>query len=424
MIQLRLSIMMFLQFFIWGSWYVSMTGWMSTVQLGGLGAWAYTVCPIAAIISPFFVGMIADRYFATQKVLGILHLMGGACLLAVPTIVERAAMPAATPEAATFTHPYVMILLAHALCYMPTLSLTNSLAFTHMSDPARQFPPVRTLGTIGWIVGNLVVGGITIGTTTLGIVANGDKSSIQWYVAGIGAILLGIFCFTLPNTPPPAAGKKISAREVLGLDSLRMFKKRSYLIFAICSFLLCIPLAGYYSNARNFVEYVNADNIMLKMSLGQMSEIVFMLLMPLFFRRLGFKWMLAVGMLAWALRYTLFAGAADDRIMWMTLAGIALHGICYDFFFVTGFIYVDKVAPAHIRGQAQGFLVLLTQGLGMGIGAILFGKLVGNYTTTTAEGPVLDWEMIWAVPVVFALVVLGIFLIGFKEDKSLSKPST
>lgn len=410
--------MMFLQFFVWGSWYVSMTGWMGTVQLQGLTAWAYTVLPIAAIISPFFVGMIADRYFATQRVLGVLHLLGGACLLAVPTIVQNAD-PAATPEAARFTHPYVLILLAHALCYMPTLSLTNSLAFSHMSEPTRQFPPVRTLGTVGWIVGNLAVGGITIGATTFGLVADGDKSPMQWSIAGFGGILLGLYCFTLPNTPPPAAGTKVTARQVLGLDSLRMFAKRSYLVFAVCSFLLCIPLAGYYAYARNFVEFVEPSNTMLKMSLGQMSEIVFMLLMPLFFRRLGFKWMLAVGMLAWALRYTLFAGAADNTIMWMTLAGIALHGICYDFFFVTGFIYVNKVAPAHIRGQAQGFLVLLTQGLGMGIGALLFGKLVGYYTTQVNGAAVLNWEMIWAVPVAFVLAVLVIFVIGFKEEKSV-----
>jgi nucleoside transporter len=404
----RLSVMMFLQFFVWGAWYVSMTGWMGVAKIDGLIAWAYTVGPIAAVISPFFLGMVADRFFATQKVLGVMHLLGGAVLIAVPTVVAGAG-PAPTPN---FFHPYVLILLAHMLCYMPTLGLTNTLSFHHMSNPEKQFPIVRVFGTIGWIAGNIAVS----------LLPEGDKSPEQFYLAGGAGILLGIFSFTLPHTPPPAAGKKVTAREVLGLDSLKLLAQRNYLVFIVCSFLICIPLAGYYNYARNFVEYVGFKSPTFTMSYGQMSEIIFMVLMPAFFSRLGVKWMLAVGMFAWVLRYGLFAAAAPGHVEWMTLGGILLHGICYDFFFVTGFIYVDKTAPREIRGQAQGFLVLITQGLGLGLGAQLFGLWVARSTreVAAADGAIvktLDWQAVWLAPCLFAAAVLLIFVALFRNNK-------
>jgi len=413
--------MMFLQFFVWGAWYVSMTGWMSVAKIDGLISWAYTVGPIAAVISPFFIGMIADRFFATQKVLAVLHVLGGLCLMAIPKVVEG--LSPDTPQ--NFFHPFVLLALAHMLCYMPTLGLTNSLSFTHMTNPEKQFPFVRVFGTIGWIVGGIVVGGnlFTFGLSTQWI-EGGDKSSSQFYIAGATGILLGLYCLTLPHTPPPAKGKKATVREILGLDSLKLLGQRGYLLFAICSFLICIPLAGYYAFARTFVDAVGSSHVQpgqppfnatLTMQFGQMSEIVFMVLMPLFFVRLGVKWMLAIGMFAWVVRYGLFAAAAPDMVLWMTLAGVLLHGICYDFFFVTGFIYVDRTAPKEVRGQAQGFLVLLTQGLGLGLGAQAFGRLVEHYTVAEGTVKTLNWKMIWTVPAVFAFVILLIFLAGFRE---------
>jgi nucleoside transporter len=408
----RLSAMMFLEFFVWGAWYVSMTGWMGVAKIGGLTAWAYTVGPIAAIISPFFLGLIADRFFPTQRVLGVMHLLGGAALLAIPKVV--AALDPATPQ--TFFHPYVLLLLAHMLCYMPTLGLTNTLCFHNMTEPERQFPIVRVFGTIGWIVGNIVVGG-NLKTWGLDItwIAEGDKSPLQFYIAGVAAVLLGLYSFGLPHTPPPAAGKKVRASEILGLDSLRLLADRNYLVFILCSFLICIPLAGYYNQGRNFVEFVGFSNPTLTMSYGQMSEIIFMILMPAFFARLGVKWMLAAGMLAWVARYAFFSAAADDKVKWMVLIGVMLHGICYDFFFVTGFLYVDKKAPREIRGQAQGFLVLITQGLGLGIGAILFGHLVGHYTKEVPTGSALNWSKIWLAPCIFAAAVLLVFVALFRD---------
>lgn len=412
----RLSTMMFLQFFVWGAWYVSMTGWMNEHGLSGLTAWAYTVCPIGAIISPLFLGMVADRFFASQRVLGALHLLGGAALIAVPMVI-----PGVSPDAAkTFWHPYVLLLLAHALCYMPTLGLSSTVALHNITNAEKQFPYIRVFGTLGWIVGNLVVGG-NLKTFGLDVVwlAEGDKSPVQFYVAGGAAVLLGLFSFSLPNTPPPLAGKRVRVGELLGLDAIRLLAKPSYLIFILCSFLVCIPLAAYYQQARNFVAFTGFSNPTLTMSFGQVSEVVFMLLMPLMFARLGVKWVLAAGMLAWVVRYGLFAGAAGDKVLWMTLAGVVLHGICYDFFFVAGQIYVDKRTPPSIRGQAQGFLVLVTQGLGLLVGAQAVGWLVKNHTSTIQEAgkevAVLDWKMIWLMPAGMALVVLVVFVALFRD---------
>jgi len=420
----QLSIMMFLQFFLWGSWYVSMTGWMNQAHIGGLTFWAYTVGPIAAIISPFFLGAVADRLFASQRVLGVLHILGGAILMAVPAVVKWANHDVPGPEQATFFHPYVYVLLLHMLCYMPTLGLTNTVCFHNMSDPAKQFPMVRVFGTIGWIVGNILVAGslAAFGVKGATWIQDGDKSPAQFYIAGAAGVVLGLFSFFLPNTPPPAKGKKFRVGEILGVDSLKLLAKPAYLVFIICSFLICIPLAAYYANARNFVEHVGFSTPTLTMSFGQMAEIIFMVLMPLFFIRLGVKWMLAVGMLAWVIRYALFAGAstmAGSPAMALTIGGVILHGICYDFFFVTGFIYVDRKAPREIRGQAQGFLVLVTQGLGLGAGSLLIGEVVKHYSSNG----VMDWKMIWGIPAAFAALVLVIFMVFFREDKSIDKPT-
>lgn len=400
-IGIRLSVMMFLQFFVWGAWYVSMTGWMNTAGVGELTGWAYTVGPIAACISPFFLGLIADRFFPTQRVLAAMHLLGGIALLVVPGVVGGVD-PA---RAKDFTHPYVLLLLAHMLCYMPTLGLTNTISFANMTNPERQFPMVRVFGTIGWIVGNIAVSWLP----------GGDKSAAQFQLAGGAAILLALFSMSLPHTPPPGKGKAVSVREILGLDSLKLFAKPGYAIFILCSFLICIPLAGYYNQARNFVEYVGFAQPTFTMSFGQMSEILFMVAMPLFFARLGVKWMLAVGMAAWVARYGLFSFGAGDKVMWMAVGGVLLHGICYDFFFVTGFLYVDRSAAKEIRGQAQGFLVLVTQGLGLGLGAKVVESLVGKCTTEAAGVKAVDWHSLWLILAGAALAVLVVFVALFRD---------
>ncbi len=395
-VSLKLSLMMFLQFFLWGAWYVTMGPFMANLGMTPktIGT-AYTVGPIAAIASPFFLGLIADRFFATERILGILHLVGGIILCAAPLVAE---------QSSSF---FIGVLLLHMLCYMPTLGLTNSLALHNMTNAEKQFPLIRVFGTIGWIVANVMISSLLF-----------DKSPNMFYIAGGAGILLGFYSFFLPHTPPPAKGKAFSAKDAIGLEALSLLKDRSFAIFAICSFLICIPLAAYYSFAGQFVGDMGIERIALTMSTGQMSEILFMVVMPLFFARFGVKWMLAIGMLAWVARYGLFAGAADDQIKWMVLGGILLHGICYDFFFVTGQIYTDQVSGTKIRGQAQGFLVLITQGLGMLIGAQLSGMLVAKYTTTIDEVSTIDWQQVWIYPAAFALLILILFVTFFKDPAS------
>ncbi|MCC6950713.1 MAG: MFS transporter [Phycisphaerales bacterium] len=405
----RLSVMMFLQFFVWGSWYVSMTGFLNKEGMGGLTAAAYSVGPIAAIIAPFFLGLIADRFFATERVLGVMHVLGGVALCAIPYMAKGFD---AAKDGSAFMHPAILLMLAHMLCYMPTLGLTTSVSFHNLPNREKQFPLVRVWGTIGWIVGNIAVS----------YLPGKDESAYQFYMGGAAAVVLGLYSFSLPHTPAPAKGKAVSFGDIVGLDSLKLLARPSYAIFIICSFLLCIPLAGYYAQARNFVEATGSvvnDSAVFTMSFGQMSEIFFMLVMPLCFARLGVKWMLAVGMLAWVVRYGLFAGAWDQKITWMVLSGVILHGICYDFFFVTGMIYVDQAANKEIRSQAQGFLVLVTQGLGMFIGAQAFGKLVGKFTTPGVPPlkDVVAWKDIWLWPCLFAAGILVIFVLLFRNPK-------
>jgi nucleoside transporter len=415
--------MMFLQFFVWGAWYVSMTGFIGASDMKAVEGAAYTVGPLAAIVAPFFLGMIADRFFSSERVLGILHVLGGVLLILAPMAASAYHLDPPPEDASWFyklvvhdlpayRHPFVLMLFAHMLCYMPTLGLTTSLAFHNLGNPERDFPMVRVLGTIGWIAGNFAIL----------LLPKGDKSPEQFYMAGGAAVLLGLYSFTLPHTPPPSKGKPVSVGQILGADSFRLFADFNYAIFIVCSFLICIPLAGYYQQARNFVDDSGVlvfGSATTTMSLGQMSEIVFMVLMPLFFARLGVKWMLLVGMGAWVLRYALFFLGADDKITWMIILGVLLHGICYDFFFVTGMIYVDKKSTKEIRHQAQGFLVLVTQGLGLGIGAKLFFAHASMNTTDGVE----DWRTIWLYPAYFAAGVMAIFFLLFWDRKVDSAPA-
>jgi nucleoside transporter len=412
----RLALMMFLQFFIWGSWYVSMTGFINAEGMSAVTGAAYTIGPLAAILAPFFLGMISDRFFATERVLGVLQIVGGLCLIAAPQMARPFEL-APAPESSSwfyklflhdlpaYQHPFILMLLLHMLCFMPTLALTASLSFRNLKNQEKEFPIVRVLGTIGWIVGNIAVS----------YLPGKDQSATQFLMAGGAGILLGFYSFTRPHTPPPLKGQKTTLRQILGTDSLKLFASPSYSIFMLGSFLICIPLAGYYSYARNYVEATDAvvnGSATFTMSFGQMSEVFFMLVMPLFFARLGVKWMLVAGMGAWVARYVLFAVGADDKIQWMILAGVLLHGICYDFFFVTGMIYVDKKAPLEVRNQAQGVLVLITQGLGLGLGAKLFFVHVSMHTSAAG---VVDWKTVWLYPALFAAGVMVFFALFFHD---------
>jgi nucleoside transporter len=397
MMVIRLSILMFFQFFIWGAWYTTIAVFMSSHDMENLTHWPYTINPVAAIVSPFFLGLIADRYFATERVLAILHLLGGTVMLVVPLFVNSPTI-------------FISLLLVYNLFYMPTLGLANSLVFHNIQSQEKQFPYIRVFGTVGWIAAGLFIS-FVLAVFTASVP---EKTALPLYLAAFAGIVLGIYCFTLPHTPPTNEGK-IYLSDIVGLSSLRQLGTPSFYIFIVCSLLICIPLAAYYNFTQIFLIDSGFTNIAGTQSLGQVSEVVFMLFIPLFFMRLGVKRMLLLGMAAWVLRYALFALGAPDATQWMMLAGIVLHGICYDFFFVTGQIYVDKKSNPAIRGQAQRFLVFITYGVGMLIGA----QLAGNYYNhLLGEASVLSpdqWTNFWMVPAIFAAMVLIIFHFSFQE---------
>ena len=407
MIRTKLSVMMFLQFFIWGAWYTTIAVYMTNHGMERLTYWPYTVNPIAAIVAPFFLGLVADRYFATEKVLGLLHVLGGFILCAVPRF---------TASPTTF----ILLLLAYNLCYMPTLGLANSLAFHHIQSQEQQFPLIRVFGTIGWIVAGLFIS-LVLGPL-IGSVA--EKTAWPLYTSGIASVLLGVFAFTLPHTPPPGKGQRVSLRSIAGLDAFAQIGDRPFYVFITASLLLCIPLAVYYNFTQLFLGAAGVTKIAATQTLGQMSETIFMLLMPLMFLRLGVKKMLMLGMAAWVLRYALFALAAPGAIFWLIALGILLHGPCYDFFFVTGQIYVDKKSTPAVRGQAQGFLVLVTYGVGMLIGAQIAGRVYNRFLSgPEATALTLDqWAHFWWLPAGFAAAVLVFFALFFKAERATPAP--
>jgi nucleoside transporter len=401
----RLSVMMFLQFFVWGAWYTTIAVYMTNQGMGTLTHWPYTVNPIAAIAAPFFVGLVADRFFATERVFGILHLLGGVLLLTAPQTSSNPTL-------------FIVMLLLYNLCYMPTIALSNSLAFHNIADQEKQFPRIRVWGTIGWIIAGLFIS-FGLGALVSGV--RPEQTALPLYTAGIGSLLLAAFSLTLPHTPPPARGQVVSARSVIGLDALQQLGSRPFYVFILSALLLCIPLAAYYNFTQLYLEAAGVQNIAATQTLGQMSETLFMFAMPFFFARLGVKRMLLAGMAAWVLRYVLFALGAPDGVYWMIVLGILLHGICYDFFFVTGMIYVDKKSTSAIRGQAQGFFVFVTYGVGMLIGAQVAGNVYNRFLAGATALTLEQWGSFWLFPAGFAAVVLIFFGLAFNDREAEAK---
>lgn len=395
-IRFKLSLMMFLEFFIWGAWFVTMGTYLSKVlssegfQIGA----AYSTQSLGAIIAPFVIGLIADRFFAAQRILGFLHLIGAVLLYMVA-------------KAESFIQFYPFI-LAYMIIYMPTLALVNSVSFRQMTDPSKQFSTIRVWGTVGWIVAGLIIG-YAMHWEEKGLLRN------TFYMASGVSAFLGFFSFLLPDTPPKGnTGAKPTISDMLGLEALKLLKDRSFLGFFIASILICIPLAFYYQNANLYLNDAGMKNVAGNMTFGQISEVAFMLLLPVFLKRFGLKVTLLVGMAAWAFRYLLFAYGDAGPGIWMLFMGILLHGICYDFFFVSGQIYTDFKAGEKIKSSAQGLITLATYGLGMLIGFSLAGNIYDRYAL--ADGG-HDWKMIWLIPAAIAFIVLLGFALSFKNEK-------
>ncbi len=399
--RVQLSAMMFLNFFVWGIWFVTMGTYLTKGSIGasdGQTGLAYGTQCLGAIIAPFIIGMIADRFFAAQKILGVLHLAGAGLLYYISTQTDFAS--------------FYSILLIYMIIYMPTLALVNAIALKQVTSAEKEFAGLRVWGTIGWIAAGLIIGWMAWEKDPAAL-------GITYKVAAIVSAGFGIYAFFLPDTPPPKAGKDVSLANVLGLDALSILKDKNYLVFFIASILICIPLAFYYGQTNQFLNESGMTGAAAKQSMGQMSETLFLFLMPLFFARFGTKQMLLIGMLAWVLRYVLFAYGDTGSGLWMLYTGIILHGICYDFFFVTGQIYTDNKAGENVRSSAQGLITLATYGIGMYIGFWAAGKIAGSYAVADAAGKVVnhEWQHIWIFPCLFALGVSLLFFVFFKNDK-------
>lgn len=399
-VRFQLSTMMFLEFFIWGGWFVTLGTFLGN-NLGATGtqtATAFSTQSYGAIIAPFIIGLIADRFFNAEKILGILHLIGAVLLY----------MMYNSEDFSTF-FPYV---LAYMIIYMPTLALVNSISFNQMADPSKQFSGVRVFGTVGWIVAGLVISFVFAWDSASGRAEGMLRNT--FLMAAIASAILGLFSFTLPETSPNSKGDKVKLSEILGLEALALLKGKNFLMFFVASILICIPLAFYYQNANPFLSEIGMEDPTAKMTIGQISEALFLLALPFFFKKYGFKVTILAGMLAWTLRYILFAYGNAGELAFMLIIGIALHGICYDFFFVSGQIYTDSKAGPKIKSAAQGLITLATYGVGMLIGFYVAGLVSDAYLNADGSH---DWEQIWLVPAAFAFVVMILFTIFFKDEK-------
>jgi len=408
--RLQLSTMMFLNFFIWGAWFVTLGTFLknnlhaSGTQTGSV----FSTQSWGAIVAPFIIGLIADRYFNAEKILGVLHLIGAALMYY---------MYSAGNITAIYPESFFYYLLAYMILYMPTLALVNSISFNQMKDPEKEFSSIRVWGTIGWIVAGLLISYAFLWDSETNVKAGLMKNT--FLLASIASLVLGLFSFTLPKTPPKVApGTKVKVSDILGLDALKLLKDKNFLIFFIASILICIPLAFYYQNANPFLSNIGMTNPTGKMTIGQISEVLFLLMLPFFFKKFGFKKTILVGMFAWALRYALFAYGNAGELSFMLIIGIALHGVCYDFFFVSGQIYTNAKAGIKYKSAAQGLITLATYGVGMLIGFKIAGLITDAYTISEKT---FNWKMIWIIPSVIAFVVFLLFAIFFhdKNEKTV-----
>lgn len=401
--RIRFSLMMFLNYVIWGAWYVTLSTYL-TINLKFTGTQAGAVfgtTSVACIISPFFVGLIADRFFASERVLAVLHLFGAVLLFCVTKVTSFAAVYA--------------LMFAYCLCYFPTIALTTSLTLQHLKDTGRDFPVIRVFGTLGWITIGVTIGRLRV-----------ETSATPFLLAAGASVVMSLFSLTIPHTPPPSRGQVVNLRGVLGLDALVMFKRPAFAVFAVASVLACIPLACYFSFTNTYLNELHVENAAGKMALGQASEVAMLLLMPFILQRLSVKNILIMGLFAWSVRYMLLAWGNPYGGLWMFYLAILLHGLCYDFFFMTGQLYTDQEAPAHLRGAAQGMITLLTYGVGMLVGSLVSGRTLDHFTHSSGGVLSRNWQPFWIACALTAFLILLLVAVFFRTNSRIesSRPST
>lgn len=399
--RIKLSTMMFLEFFIWGSWFVTLGTFLekNLHATGADSAAVFSTQSWGAIIAPFIIGLIADRFFNAEKILGVLHLIGAVLMYQMYTATD-----------VNIFYPYV---LGYMILFMPTLALVNSVSFNQMKDAEKEFSNIRFWGTIGWIVAGLCISYLFLWDSKAGMDSGLLKNT--FLMAGVASLILGLFSFALPKTPPKVSkDDKVTISDILGLDALKLLKDKNFAVFFVSAILICIPLAFYYQNANLFLSNIGVEGPTGKMAIGQVSEALFLLMIPVFFKRFGFKTTILVGMIAWAIRYALFAYGNAGELSFMLIIGIALHGVCYDFFFVSGQIYTNSRAGEKYKSAAQGLITLATYGVGMLIGFKVAGMITDSYKLV--DGTV-DWKMVWIIPAGIALVVFLLFTVFFNEKR-------
>lgn len=475
----RLSVTLFLQFFIWGAWYLTAYRYMIAHDMAHNAFYLYTAGPLGAILAPFILGLCVDRFFNAERVLAVCFLMAGGIMLLLPWIGNLPVQPVYQPNPHTGTNDvawyttqilgctiakstlFNLAILAHMLFYMPTLGLTATLAFRHLPNGGGQFPLVRLWGTLGWIAAGLV---LALGFTRMGDggrLIEAGETEMQFILSAAAALILGVFCLTLPRTPPPKRGQPFSFSELLFLDAWKEMRNIPFAVYTISSFLICVPLAAYYANLQNQLGAMNLTHATIWANVGTWLEAGMLFLMPMFLRRLGIKRMIGVAVLAWVLRYALFSWSAAygalpspfladgglnpaypgivvlgmpvpylDIGFLLMLAGVALHGLCYDFLFVTGQVFVDRVTAPQIRGQAQAMNIFFTQGLGLYVGALVAGWLSvsaftdahGQAVAATTAAALPYWPRLWWPLAGMAAGVLVVFWVTFRYQEPPQRP--
>lgn len=390
----RLTLMMLLEFVVFGSWFATFGLVLATSGLPAIIGTAYSLAAVAAIVSPMLFGALGDRFFASQKVLGVAHLVGAVIMFFLPSIITSGNGGLV-----------LLMVFVYMLFFQPTLGLINAVAFRHLGTNQRLFPYIRVFGTLGWVIAGLLVG-------VLGLSASPNL----FLVTATASLIFGSYSFTLPATPPPAKGVRFSFSDVVGAKAFPLFKHRNFTVLMVCALLTSISLGVYNSFASTYLGALGIENVAGVLAIGQISEVVFIVTIPWVLSRVGMKWALLIGMLMWGVRYALFIAAAGGTISW-AIAAVALHGICNDFFLVLTAMYLNLVVPIELTAQAQTMLILMISGFGQLIGSLVAGEIAGATGAFAPGATAASWTPVWLLPIAIAVLVAIVWTVFFRYPR-------